>query len=101
MVALAELHDLDSGKVIWTMRERVKIKVELPRPAISPDSRFALAAFPAGDHVGAAVVSMEDGRILQELPSGAPSFALGFARGGHTAWTFGAGVTAFYDVAND
>jgi len=101
MAALAELHDLDSGKVIWTMRERVKIKVELSRPAISPDGRFALVAFPAGDHVGAAVVGMEDGRVRQELPSGGPRFTFGFARGGQTAWTYGTSVTAFYDVAND
>jgi hypothetical protein len=97
---LAALHDLDTGKAIWTMLERTKkTDLEFPRPVISPDGRFALIAFPAGDVAGAAVVGMDDGRVRQELPGGGINFTFGYASEGRTAWTYGTGVIALYDVA--
>ncbi len=41
---------------------------------------------------------MNDGKIVQTLPSPGGLYSMGFLHGGRTVWTHGQGVTAFYDV---
>ena len=41
---------------------------------------------------------MQDGKIVQTFPAPGVSYAMGFARGGRTVWTYWYGLTALYDV---
>jgi hypothetical protein len=99
---LAALHDLENGRLIWNIRATVTADYEFPAPAISPDARFALIGlFPGGARPLIALVAMEDGKIVQTIPSPGGSYAMGFARGGLSVWTHAYGMTALYDVQSD
>ena len=79
---LAALHDL---------RATATNDYEFPMPAISEDRRHALVALmPKRPNPQIALVSMDDGKILQTVPQpggiyvtgGTGSHAIGFAQGG-------------------
>jgi hypothetical protein len=96
---LAALHDLEDGRLLWSIRATVTADYEFPAPAISPDARFALIGLaPEGARPLIALVAMEDGKIVQTIPSPGGSYAMGFSRGGLSVWTHAHGLTALYDV---
>jgi hypothetical protein len=96
---LAAMHDLDNGRLIWSIRATVTADYEFPAPAISPDARFALIGLvPEGTRPLIALVALEDGRIVQTIPSPGGNYAMGFARAGLSVWTHSHGLTAVYDV---
>jgi hypothetical protein len=96
---VAALHDLETGRALWSIRATATNDYEFPAPAISPDGRYALVALmPQGDRPRIGLLSMTDGAIVQTLPAPAGStYAMGFARGGRAVWTQGYSVTALYD----
>lgn len=67
--AIAELRDLRTGRVAWTMNGRATGFSTSLKPAISPDGRYALIMLPVlenrRDRI--ALVSMKDGTVIQEL----------------------------------
>lgn len=96
---LAALHDLETGKPVWTIRATVNADYEFLAPAISDNGRFALVGLVPNDTgtlIG--VVSMIDGKIVQTLPAPGGDYAMGFACGGRTVWTHANGLTALYDI---
>jgi hypothetical protein len=96
---LAALHDLEDGRLLWSIRATVTSDYEFPAPAISPDARFALIGLvPEGARPLIALVAMEDGKIVQTIPSPGGNYAMGFSRGGLSVWTHAHGLTALYDV---
>jgi len=96
---LVALHDLETGKPIWTIRSTVNADYEFPAPAISEDGRFALVGLvPTNAGASIGLVSMSDGKILQTLPAPSNNYAMGFTRGGQTIWTHANGLTAIYDI---
>jgi hypothetical protein len=96
---LAALHDLEDGRLLWSIRATVTRDYEFPAPAISPDARFTLIGLvPEGARALIALVAIEDGKIVQTIPSPGGSYAMGFARGGLSVWTHAHGLTALYDV---
>jgi hypothetical protein len=49
-----------------------------------------------------ALISMNDGRIVQTLPVPRDNLdSMGFAHGGRTVWIHANGLTAFYNVRAD
>jgi hypothetical protein len=95
---LAALHDLETGRALWSIRATATNDYEFPTPAISPDGRYALVALmPQGDRPRIGLLSMTDGAIVQTIPAPAGSYTMGFVRGGRAVWTQGYGVAALYD----
>jgi hypothetical protein len=96
---LAALHDLETGREIWTLRATAFADYEFPSPAISQDGRYAMVGLMPGD-VGPliALISMEDGKIVQTLPAPGGAYAMGFVGGGRTVWTHAYGLTALYEL---
>lgn len=96
---LAAMHDLENGRLLWSIRATVSYNYEVAFPAISPDGRFALIELPPeGARPLIALVALEDGKTIQTLPSPGGPFAMGFVRGGQSIWTHAHGLTALYDV---
>jgi hypothetical protein len=96
---LVDLRDLATGQMLWSIRATVADDYEFPTPAISPDARYALVGLvPQNNLPLIALISLEDGKIVQTLPAPGGEYAIGFARGGRTVWTHAYGVTALYDV---
>jgi hypothetical protein len=98
---VAQLYDLNSGDLLWSISGRATQMGSSRAAAISPDGRLALISLPTGDDykVPVAVISMHDGEILQRLPTPDYNpFNVGFTRDGRAAWLAGYGVTALYDV---
>jgi hypothetical protein len=96
---LAAMHDLENGRLIWSIRATVTADYQFPTPAISPDARFALVGLvPESARPLIALVTLEGGRIVQTIPSPGWDYAMGFARGGLSVWTHANGLTALYDV---
>jgi len=99
--AIAAMHDITDGHLLWTIRATLSRNYEFPVPAISPDGRFALIGLPPEDHALIALVAMADGKIVQKIPLPAAYATMGFANGGQLVWTHGYGVTALYDIGQN
>jgi hypothetical protein len=96
---LAAMHDLENGRLLWSIRATVKSDHEFPAPAISPDAQFALIGLvPENTRPLIALVAMEDGKIVQTLPAPGGTYAMGFSQGGRLVWTHAYGLTALYDL---
>ena len=96
---LAAMHDLEDGRLLWSIRATVSYRYEGPAPAISPDGRFALIELPPeGARPLIALVALEDGKIVQTIPAPSGYFGMGFARAGQSVWTHAHGLTALYDI---
>jgi hypothetical protein len=96
---LAAMHDLATGRLLWSIRATVIEDYAFPIPAISPDARFALVGLvPDGALPQIALVKLEDGSIVQTIPAPGGDYTMGFARAGLSVWTHAYGLTALYDV---
>lgn len=72
---VADLQDLESGRVLWSITGIAMTFSGAETPAISPDGRYALILMPPDRaEEKLALISMADGRILQLLPPGSPGF---------------------------
>jgi hypothetical protein len=96
---LAAVHDLGTGRALWTIRATATADYEFPTPAISQNGRYALVGLmPTDAHPLIALVSMDDGKIVQTFPAPGGDYAMGFVRGGRGVWTHAFGLTALYDL---
>ncbi len=97
---VAALHETQSGRRLWEIRGVARTFNPLPTPAISPDGRYALIGLPAEDwtNAHAALVSMESGRTLAEIPVDVASYHVGFSRGGRQIWIHRAREILTYDL---
>ena len=77
---IAALHDLETGRQIWKIRAAVNRPSQVGVPAISDDGRYALVALPPDQpRSPIALVSMNDGKVVQTLPSPGESLnSMGF-----------------------
>ncbi|MDB5599719.1 MAG: hypothetical protein JWN71_1763 [Xanthobacteraceae bacterium] len=98
---IAALHDLETGRQLWEIRETVYRTELYPNPAISDDGRYALVGLPYNPPDSkVALISMAEGSIVQTFQSpgqGLPN-SLGFFQGGHGVWVHSHGVTALYSI---
>jgi hypothetical protein len=95
---LAALHDVDTGRELWTMRATAVHDFGFPAPSISPDGRTALVGLmPTEGIPPIGLISAQDGKILQTLPAPGRTYAMGFARGGRAVWTNADELTALYE----
>ncbi len=96
---LAVLYDLDTSKERWRIEARVtKDSNPPPKPVISGDGKFALLSFPAdGENAYTALISMNEGKTLQRLPTGYSSgYAVAMGFNNESAWINFGNVTALY-----
>jgi hypothetical protein len=97
---IAALHDLRSGRLLWQVESQDDWGTVQAAPVISPDGRYALVGLPP--HSGEpdlAVVSMRDGRVLQQIRAQSDSrAAYGFSPDGRTAWVAEGSTALFFDV---
>lgn len=98
------LIDFDTGRLLWRRTERDVGWLRPPAPVFSPDGRFAVVelpsryADPAGDHSRIGVVSMRDGRLLQEIPMRSGSVSLQLMPDGRTLVTQQGEITQWFDL---
>jgi hypothetical protein len=98
---IAALHDLETGRKIWDIRAIVHRPALFPNPAISDDGRYAVVGLPYnGPHSQIALISMDDGKIVQTFrsPAQVSLNSIGFLQGGHGVWIHSDGVTVLYDL---
>ena len=67
--AIAELRDIATGRLIWSINGTAKTFSGYNVPAISPDGLYALVSMPPrdGHWQTTALVEMKSGRVLQEV----------------------------------
>jgi hypothetical protein len=89
---LAAVHDLGTGRALWTIRATATADYEFPTPAIGQNGLYALVGLmPTDAHPFI-------GKIVQIFPSPGGDYAMGFVRGGRSVWTHAYGLTALYDL---
>jgi len=67
---LAALHDVDTGRELWTMRATAVRDFGFPAPSICP---ALVGLMPTVGRPSIGFISTQDGRVLQTLPApGAP-----------------------------
>lgn len=96
----AELRELPSGRLIWSVSGAAKASSSYGVPAISRDGRYALILMLTEDRgPTAALISMETGEVLQEIPSpGMSECAIGFSRDSSAAWISCRSRLVMYDI---
>ena len=95
---LVALHDVETGRELWTMRATAVRDFGFPAPSISPDGRTALVGLmPTEGIPPIGLLSAQDCKILQTLPAPGGAYAMGFTRGGRAVWTNAEGLTALYE----
>jgi hypothetical protein len=100
---LISLHDSETGAMIWSAKATFDVRDRFPRPAVSPDGRFALVGLaPSSSQPDAtapiALVSLASGKTVQTIPAPTGGFSMGFAENGRTVWVRAAGYVASYGV---
>jgi hypothetical protein len=96
---LVALHDINTGRELWTIRATAVWDYTFPAPVICPDGGTALIGLmPKDGPPPIGLISMKDGRILQTIPTLGVPCTLGFARRGKVVWLYSNGSTALYDV---
>ncbi|KWV47063.1 hypothetical protein AS026_13925 [Rhizobium altiplani] len=95
---IAELREVSSGRLIWSLSGTAQTFSTSEVPAISPDGRYALITMPSDyDHI--ALVSMTDGTVLQRfrMPYWG-ALTLGFSPDAKQAWVTGGAVMAVFNI---
>ncbi|MDK4730454.1 hypothetical protein PH563_31700 [Rhizobium phaseoli] len=95
---IAELREVVSGRLIWSITGKADDFSISRVPAISPDDRYALITMQSEKEY-VALVSMTDGSVLQrfEMPGWA-SPTLGFSPDSKEAWITGGSVMATFTI---
>lgn len=95
---IAQLREVTSGTVIWSIDGTARGFTTSIMPAVSPQNRYALILLP-DDRQYVALVSMADGRVLQRfLMPGWASLSFGFSPDGKQAWLTGGSTMAVFDI---
>ncbi|HWU71906.1 MAG TPA: hypothetical protein VN137_00375 [Sphingomonas sp.] len=97
---IAELRNIRSGKVIWSLTGTAPTFSNDGMPAISPNGRYALISMPTSyEGETAALIEMASGKILQKIPtSGAFRSKFGFSSDTKIAWISGYSRLAEYRI---
>jgi hypothetical protein len=98
--AIAELRNIRSGKVIWSLKGAAATFSNDAMPAISPNGRYALISMPLGhQRETAALIEIASGKVLQQVPSsGAFHSRFGFSSDSRIAWVSGYSRLAEYRI---
>lgn len=100
---VAALVDTETGRTLWQIKATAgEAWNSFGGAVISPKGEYALIAIPAANRrQRIALLSMDDGRILQRFSlgcNGCFSQSFGFVRGGQQMWIGIQGQLAFYDL---
>lgn len=97
---VAALHDLRTGRLLWSVPGTAERFTAYPAPAVSPDGRFAIVGVPASDPFPrAALISLKDGKVLQTFraPTGS-AYTVGFNGRGRGFWMSAGGLVVLYEI---
>ena len=97
---IAELREVNSGRVLWSISGTAKTFQRTLKPAISDDGKLALIALPSeGSTLSVALISMQDGQIIQRLDK-LPNViqGLGFRDKDRSVWLSGLNFLATYKL---
>lgn len=106
---LAELVDVETGKTIWEIDETAKRFDGYGEPVVSPDGRYALIGVPQNDgyllgkgliYKKIALISMDDGQVIQTVPSFSESYSMSFGPDGRF-YIGSVGYVATYEIDNN
>ncbi|WP_312887652.1 hypothetical protein [Rhizobium laguerreae] len=64
---IAELRDVSTGRVKWTLSGTASIFSHSAVPAVSPDARYGLITLPDGQRNAIALISMDTGKVIQKF----------------------------------
>lgn len=64
---IAELRDVSTGRVKWTLSGTASIFSHSAVPAVSPDGRYGLISLPDGQRNAIALISMDTGEVIQKF----------------------------------
>lgn len=97
---IAELRDIATGRVIWSITGTAKDFARNHWPAISPDGRYAAISLPNRDKPTIALISMTDGEVLQEFADDwwGSEKRLQFSPDGRSLWISGGSLVAVYAI---
>ena len=101
---VAELVDVETGGVVWSISGTAANLTRSNLPAVSPDGKLALISLPGeGKRPITALVSMDDGHVIQEIqtPPWGGQLGLGFSADSKKTWISGGATIAVFDIAND
>lgn len=98
---LAEYHNIESGRLEWTIRWNSYHLIPGLPPALSADGKLAMMLLPANktQPPKIAVVSTADGKVLQTFEFDRPT-KVGFTQDGKRAYVLGEGFSVFYTIRN-
>jgi hypothetical protein len=96
---VASLHDVDTGRTLWSIERTTTGGAIDPAPAISPDGQFALIGMPSerGNHV--ALISMANGQVLQTFSRPYTRIAFSFGDDGRHFYISGHNQIRIYRLA--
>jgi hypothetical protein len=100
---IAELRDIETGKLIWSINGTAKTFSGTNVPAISPDGRLALISMPQreGPYATTALVDMISGKVLQEVPNPwNTECTTSFSPDGKTVWLSGGSRIVTYRLTS-
>lgn len=98
---VADLRDVNTGQILWSLEGTAANFSRSLKPAISKDGTLALISLPMSDGAASvALISMQDGRILQRL-DGIPTVVegLGFGNDDRTVWLSGLDMVLTYQLS--
>lgn len=97
---VAELREVNSGRVLWSINGTATNFERTLKPAISDDGKLALISLPSeGSTLSVALISMQDGRVIQRLDK-LPNViqGLGFRDNDRSVWLSGLNLLATYKL---
>jgi hypothetical protein len=101
--AIAELRDIATGKLIWSINGTARRFSGTNVPAIGPDGKLALISMPQrdGPYASTALVDMISGKVLQEVPNPWNSeCTTGFSPDGKLVWISGGSRIVTYRLTS-
>lgn len=98
---IAQLREIRSGRLIWSIDGRAGTFSRDGLPVISPDGRYAVISMPQSEgRYSVAIITMKSGRILQRVPSPDPmGSTIGFSDDSRSFRITGNGRSVTYAIA--
>jgi hypothetical protein len=101
---IAELRDIATGTVLWSITGKATNFSRSFKPAVSPDGRYGLIPLPpnGNSRESIALISMGDGRIIQRVDNAWGQMqAVGFSLDSKSLWASGRSLLVSYELRTE